>query len=65
MIGKKNVGRLFATCLAVVYGGLIIGGIPGFWFKGNFWLYLFLLTGVCRLLYIVGKWIWPRGESQP
>jgi hypothetical protein len=62
MIGKKNLDRIFAICLAVVYGGLIIGGIPVFWFKGNFWLYLFLLTVVCGLLYMVGKWIRARGE---
>jgi hypothetical protein len=60
MIGKKNLDRIFAICLAVVYGGLIIGGIPVFWFKGNFWLYLFFLTVVCGLLYIVGKWIRAR-----
>jgi hypothetical protein len=33
MIEKKNIDRIFAICLAAVYGALIIGDIPVFWFK--------------------------------
>lgn len=62
MIGKKNIGRIFAVCLAATYGGLIMAGAPLAWSKGNLGLYLFLLIVLCGLIYFVGKWIGARGE---
>jgi len=57
MIGKKNIGRIFGVCLAVVYTTVVAVAVSGLWPKLHTGLTVLILLGLAVGFYFTGIWV--------